>query len=147
MSNILIRAKAGVGHLQDQLDVIRPQLHFDKHPVSDINAADVLWSIGNVLVEVRARSRDYELTYMSSHDSDGLTKISTKNSIESKRVNNQRVILPSFGDNLYLNDCDSDGAMVDFDDDDISRGQVKRASSQIIQAQERKKIKDREKAA
>jgi hypothetical protein len=135
-----------VGHLQDQLDGIRSQFHFDKHLVSDTNLADVLWSIGNVLVEVRARIRDYELTRLSFHDNGTLTKVSTTDITETTRMNNQRVILPSFGDRLYLNDCGSDAGMAEMDDDEISRGQVKRASSQIIQAQERKKVKDREKA-
>jgi len=143
----MIRAKAGVGHLQDQLDVIRSQFHFDKHLVSDTNLADVLWSIGNVLVEIRARIRDLELTRLRLQENDLFTKSSNIDLPEIDRANNQRVILPSFGDSLYLNDNGADRALMDIDDDEISRGQVKRASSQMIQTQERKKIKEREKAS
>jgi hypothetical protein len=146
LSNLLIRAKAGVGHLQDQLDFIRPEFHVEKQPVLDANLADVLWSVGNILVEVRARIGDHKLHRLSAENMDHHQIKGSREKPEKIRKNNQRVVLPSYGDHLYLNDMGSDRGMCELEDDDISRGQVKRASSQIIQAQERKKVKDREKA-
>ena len=67
----------------------------------------------------------------------------SEDELKENRPYNQRINLPSINDDIFeYNDNYSDG-LGDIDEDELSRERVKKASCQIVQAQERKKLKSR----
>uniref|UniRef100_A0A7S4K5X8 ODAD1 central coiled coil region domain-containing protein n=1 Tax=Odontella aurita TaxID=265563 RepID=A0A7S4K5X8_9STRA len=144
----LINLKAGVKHLQDKVDNVSAELRTDtKVYLTDKTLADILWSAGDILVELVARIREQEITegvdlsskLLANDDVDGIYE----ENMQEQRPYNQRVILPSMDDDAFDNDSNYDDGYGDVDEEEISRDKVKKASSQIIQAQERKKARGR----
>ena len=132
-SSVLMSAKSGVKHLQQKIEFL------------DSNLASILWSTGNVMVEIMARIRDDEMVAL--HDIDGSnlpllgtnemnTSLEYETKLQGLRPFNQRISLPSARDNLFENDSSSE-VFNDVDEEELSRDRVKKASTQIIRAQKK----------
>ena len=144
--------------MQDKVETMRKKLKGESITLTDRSIGDVLWAAGDVLVEVVARIREQEI----SEEID-VTKLDGRPSMEllppfpqeyaldcveeeelqGSRPYNQRVIFPSVDDDFFDNESNYDDGYGDVDEDELSRDRVKKASSQIIQAQERKRIRAR----
>lgn len=146
-------------HIQDKVELVRVELNADPVPLTDTTLADALWSAGDILVELLARIRERELSDLHyKHDekntrpedqmtvddgTDYLNHIDEAEFINENRPYNQRVILPSAKDaDAFETNSYSDDVFDDLDGEELSRDIVKKASTQIIKAQERKKARE-----
>ena len=112
-SSVLMSAKSGVKHLQQKIIAIGQDTDVQKGEFLDSNLASILWSTGNVMVEIMARIRDDEMVAL--HDIDGSnlpllgtnemnTSLEYETKLQGLRPFNQRISLPSARDNLFEND-------------------------------------------
>ena len=144
--------------MQDKVETMRKKLKGESITLTDRSIGDVLWAAGDVLVEVVARIREQEISEgidvakLDGRPSMGLLPpfpqeydldCVEEEELQESRPYNQRVILPSVDDDLFDNESNYDDGYGDVDEDELSRDRVKKASSQIIQAQERKRIRAR----
>ena len=153
-SHLLISVKSGVRHLQNKVEVVSKELGIETAEYEESNPSASLWATGNVLIEVMARVREREMDELhhnfksddgSDHESTSKNLASTFGE-QSTRPFNQRVELPSAKDHDYYDhSSDDDHGIGDVDEEDLSRDRVKRASSQIMKAQERKKAREKAK--
>lgn len=170
--------KAGVKHLQDKLEPVRRDLNADKVALSDSSLPDVLWGVGDILVEILARIREREITgeihgnavfnsvrnYRSSSDEGDKddTEVDEEDkgggedeeeandegsqedqSLHVDRPYNQRIVLPSAKDDLYGTSDSFDDGYGDLDEEELSRERVKKASTSIVLAQQRRMARER----
>jgi hypothetical protein len=144
-SSVLMSAKSGVKHLQQKIIAIGQDTDVQKGEFLDSNLASILWSTGNVMVEIMARIRDDEMVAL--HDIDGSnlpllgtnemnTSLEYETKLQGLRPFNQRISLPSARDNLFENDSSSE-VFNDVDEEELSRDRVKKASTQLIRAQKK----------
>ena len=152
LSKVITAMKAGIGHLQDKLEVVRDEVGGKRHELGDDTVAEVLREcelcLNNVVRRIRAGDDDRKRAEMtgfslnsgvSSDKRDGgksggvgeeVTNMSTT------RPFNQRINLisdePEFAH-------DDGGGLPDMDDEELTRDKVKRASTQILQAVDRRK--------
>ena len=187
----LFGVKAGIKHLQDKLEPARRELNAGSRPAlpdaisssyysssssSSSNSAlpDVIWSIGDILVEIMARIREREITggidtcssaigsgsrpgLVGGGDEDGGHHQSTtsfasigttsagaeEETREEDRPFNQRIVLPSAKDDLYETNTSLDDGYGDLEEEELSRERVKKASTSIVLAVERQKVRER----
>lgn len=166
LSKLLIAMKAGIGHLQEKLESVREELQAKKLDLNDETVVEVLreseFCITNMLRRIRAsedtkkRDRMTSGTFQSSSAAEDWNNNSEymEDSVLSTRPYNQRI-------DLSLLDEDEDGYFSfeeeaggmggmgggDMDDDELTREKVKRASTQILQAVDRKKRKPKKASA
>jgi len=182
----LFSVKAGIKHLQDKLEPARRDLNAGSRPAlpdvissssssSSSNSAlpDVIWSIGDILVEIMARIREREITggidiaigcsrpgllLSGGGGGDGVgdgghqsttsfgsigTSAAEEETQEEDRPYNQRIILPSAKDDLFETNTSLDDGYGDLEEEELSRERVKKASTSIVLAVERQKARER----
>lgn len=156
----LFSTKAGVNHLLSKLEPICNDLNVDKEDLSKSSLTDVLWEVGDTLVEVLARIREREITMeisgtlaattIGSMGTKPGTSEGDENKIEDEeglleenRPFNQRILLPSAKDDLYENNESFDDAYGNLDEEELSRERVKKASTSLVHQMERE-MKKRE---
>lgn len=158
LSKVIIAIKAGVGHLQDKLEPLREELGGRRLELNDETVAEVLHEcelcMANLQRRIRAAEDDRRRARMttglitdnntSNAPGGGNSSLADEMSLNSSRPFNQRIDL-SFDDRDDGGDHGDDG-MADLDDEELTRDKVKRASSQILLAIDRKKRKPKKKA-
>ncbi len=144
LSKLITAMKAGIGHMQDKLEVVRDELGGKRHDMGDETVAEVLREselcLNNIIRRIRAgddeRKRS-EITGASKNKADTTeTKLDDQDTLSITRPYNQRINL-ALGeeDDVFIND----DAGPDLDDEELTRDKVKRASTQILQAVDRRK--------
>eukprot|EP01041_Mallomonas_annulata_P001525 gene1525-2935_t len=156
-----IAMKAGVGHLQEKLEVVRDEVGGRPIELTDDSIADVMREsevmLFNIIKRVKAGNDTLKKDLMmdlrdptSYSRPDSAVEVEVEdNELSSSRPYNQRIAL-SFdeyedtggGGGMYGHDGDD---MQDQDDEELSRDKVKRASKQITEAIDRKKRKPKKK--
>ena len=147
LSKLITAMKAGIGHMQDKLEAVREELGGKKHDIGDETVSEVLREselcLTNIIRRIRANDDDRkraELTgsAMLGGSPDKAAKDQgDEDDINASRPYNQRINL--------ANDDDDGDFMVDdvggpdMDDEELTRDKVKRASTQILQAVDRRK--------
>lgn len=150
LAKMLIAVKAGVKHLQDKLEGVREEVGGKQLQLTDETTVRVMSENEKMMIELLARIRiaadddslardgimEFESKDSSAKDGDEMELLRT-------RPYNQRIDLP-----LLDEDWDDEGALKDNDDllngeldDELTRDKVKKASSQILLAQDKRKIK------
>jgi len=149
LAKMLIAVKAGVKHLQDKLEGVREEVGGKQLQLTDETTVRVMSENEKMMVELLARIR------VAADDESMINNSATENTSEQKtndvdemellrtRPYNQRIDLP-----LLDEDWDDGGALKDNDDllngeldDELTRDKVKKASSQILIAQDKRKLK------
>ena len=148
LNKLITAMKAGIGHLQDKLEVIREEMGGKRHEIGDESVSEVLREselcLNNVIRRIRAGDDDRKRAEITGRqkplaDSESKTDLraTEEDELASSRPFNQRI-------NLALDDEDggvfmeqNDGP--DMDDEELTRDKVKRASTQILQAVDRRK--------
>jgi len=149
-----ISAKAGVKHLQDKLGNARGEVGVGAMQLSDSSLIDVLESSENVLQQLLERTKnanDESLLMQNSLDGEDNSRVPididtnpiddlSESEVQENRPYNQRVKLPTIGDDLYLEyDAITEDGLMEIDEDsDMERDRIKRSSFQILLAQDRK---------
>lgn len=160
LSKLIISMKAGVGHLQDKLETVREELGGQKFDLGDETVVEVLREcelcITNIIRRIKAGDEARKREKMTSAamdsstgDLNALEQMSLEESLSLSRPFNQRVDLGYNRDDLKELDLmfDHDDMGHGLEDDELTRDKVKRASSQILQAVDRKKRKPKKPAA
>ena len=145
MSSILMGAKSGVKHLQQSLSSIGQDIDIEKENFDDTDPSTILWSSGNILVEVMAKIRECEMDDLYDINTSGaIAQNESMNSsseyeveLQESRPFNQRIQLPSAKENLVDNESSSE-VFNDVNEDELCRERVKKASSSLIRAQLKK---------
>lgn len=155
----LVAMKAGVGHLQEKMEVVRDDVGGKKIELSDETVAEVLRECELALVAVskRIKAADEErkranlfssapkkqiAQQMHSPGADSDEDMNEEADLNASRPYNQRIPL-----SLYDDDGTADGrgaleeGSIEHDEDELTRDKVKRASQQILLAIDRKKRK------
>jgi hypothetical protein len=148
LSSIVITAKSGVKNLQEKLENIGKELNVEKIVFDESDPVSSVWSAGTILVELVARTRERDMSELleeKNSENDEIRSLEENNNSETIcRPFNQRVSLPSAKDGTLFDEFDDDDDNFgDIDDEELSRDRVKKASSQIIRAQKRKKAKEK----
>ena len=150
LSKVITAMKAGIGHLQDKLEVVREDVGGKKHELGDDTVAEVLREcelvLNNVVRRIRAGDDDRKRAEMtgfslssggaadkgkggssSSSSSSGpgeeITNMSTS------RPFNQRINLVSDEIEFAHDDNGGMGGLGDLDDEELTRDKVKRVLS------------------
>ena len=145
LSKILISMKAGVGHMQDKLETVREELGGRQLDLSDETVVDVLKESEIIISNLQRRIKAVEderkrLRMTGGLSTDSVASLSSsiadELNISSSRPFNQRI-------DLSLDDDYEFGAVDvgDGDDEELTRDKVKRASTSILLAVDRKKRK------
>jgi len=155
LSKLITAMKAGIGHMQEKLEAVREEVGGKRHDVGDDTVAEILREselcLNNIIRRIRAGDDDrkrLEMTGVGRGDAKGSSGQDDKSNntaaalddsnIATTRPYNQRI-------NLSLDDDEEDGffaddsGMPDMDDEELTRDRVKRASSLILQAADRRK--------
>lgn len=154
-SSILISVTAGVRHLQNKIDIVREEVGGGKVSFSEKAVVNVLKASGDVLIEVLSRirlkrNRAETTTERDSYDHHRITNdldvfdaldTLSEDEVQESRPFNQRVLLPSVRGDYFDNKSNMDDGFDELDEEEISRDRVKKNSSQIVHAQERKKTR------
>lgn len=144
-------AKSGIRHLQQKMVTIGHDINDNSEKKgTESDPTSILWSIGDVIVELMARIREEEMNNIHDIDAEDLpdeplpeTSFEYEIKLQGSRPFNQRIKLPSAKDNLFENDSISETFNDVIDDDEISRDRVKKKASQVIRAQNKLgKVKD-----
>jgi hypothetical protein len=158
----LIAMKAGVGHLQEKLEVVRDDVGGKRIELSDETVAEVLreCELGLVALSKRIKAGEEEkkrsnlfaiapaATYGYADEDRDLDE---EAELAASRPYNQRIAL-----SLYDDDDGDDGggnmggeepSLDQHDEDELTRDKVKRASQQILLAIDRKKRKPKKRGA
>jgi len=154
LSKVIIAIKAGVGHLQDKLEPLREELGGRRLDLNDETVAEVLHEcelcLANLQRRIRAAEDDRRRARMTTGlitdngqaSGGGANTLADEINLNSSRPFNQRI-------DLSFDDADDGGDhaddMGDMDDEELTRDKVKRASSQILLAIDRKKRKPKKK--
>lgn len=167
LSKIIISMKAGVGHMQDKLESFREEINGRHFTISDETVTDVLRECENCFSQLNKRIKAAEdeakrahitdAKIMSSGGADSRPGTSLANDIEETagkmntlRPFNQRIELNGDRDESLLQMLgayDDDNSIDALDDEELTRDKVKRASSQILQAMDKKKKRPKKKNA
>ena len=147
LSSTIITVKSGIKNLQDRLESIGQELDLENITFDESDPLSSLWSVGTILVELMARIRERDMGELIE-DTSGGDEIDylkgEENPKKDQRLFNQRVSLPSARDgNLFDQFNEDDVSFGDIEDEELSRDRVKKASSQIIKAQKRKKAREK----
>jgi hypothetical protein len=142
LTRMVIAVKAGVKHLQDKLDGVREELGGRHIQLTDATTFRVMAENEIIMAELMARIR--VATDNESSITNGAARSTDVHEIDLLRARpyNQRIDLP-----LLDEEWDRDGLLKDNDDfkgevdDELTREKVKKASSQILIAQDKRKQK------
>lgn len=159
----LVAMKAGVGHLQEKMEVVRDDVGGKKIDLSDETVAEVLRECELAMVALQKRIRAGEeekkraslfaisAAPISSPGGNSDTEMDEELELSATRPYNQRIALSLYDDE----DGDGDGggmmggdepSLDQHDEDELTRDKVKRASQQILLAIDRKKRKPKKRA-
>eukprot|EP00605_Chrysophyceae_sp_TOSAG23-4_P000005 GSChrysophyteH1.ASY1.ANO1.5.1 assembled CDS len=114
LCKLITAMKAGIGHLQDKLEVVREEMGGKRHDMGDETVAEVLREAELCLNNVRKRA---EITG---------TQPNLADTTETKLSDDEDGFQPDEGG-------------PDLDDEELTRDKIKRASTQILQAVDRRK--------
>lgn len=157
--------KAGIKHLQDKVENIREDVGGNKTDIEDATVVEVLRESEETLVALYSRCRSQQMEEAailgdassranSSLQGDGsslgpgsLTKQQTirgsdniatlaESEVNENRPYNQRITLPNAGEDTF--EKFEEDHLGDLDEEELTRDKVKKASSQILTAQDRK---------
>jgi coiled-coil domain-containing protein 151 len=144
-NKMVIAMKAGVGHLVDKLEPIRDEVGGKKIELSDETVAEVLREcelcLSNLVRRIRAGEDEKKKAKMTSfgkttQELEEADALQAELELNQSRPFNQRIDL-SLDDEDRL-DFLPDDAAPEMDDEELTRDKVKRASTQILQAVDRK---------
>jgi hypothetical protein len=159
LNKVILAMKAGVGHLQDKLEVVREELNGRRIELGDETVAEVLRECESVLSNVLRRLKAGETEIRRAKITGAMSMSASIGSLDSPgapgstieetmlsatRPYNQRIDLTLeeddddiFGDDSAVIGDDKDG--------ELSRDEIKRASAQLLQIEARKKRKPKKK--
>ena len=156
---VVISIKAGVEHLRDKFTTLPEEFEVEDSVIVEDALPDVIRSSGDVLVDVHTKTKDNELQmHLEIQDSKfvELKRSALRGgSLQSRRPKshgitegrpfNQRIPLPSAKEiSAFDHDSDAEAGFGDIDaEEEISRDGVKKASSNIIATEERRKLRSR----
>ena len=158
-STALVSVKAGIKHLQDKIENAREDVGGAKSELQDDTIVHVLRESEDTLLTLfnRVKANQAEEQAISGappslhkqatiHGVQAIDHLD-ENELQENRPYNRRINLPNAGDEL-LEDAHEDN-LGDLDEEELTRDKVKKASSQILVAQDRKnkKIRKGKKAA
>ncbi|KAL7547181.1 hypothetical protein ACHAWF_010501 [Thalassiosira exigua] len=156
MAFVVVSIKAGVEHLRDKFTGLVDDFEVDGGGLTEETLPEAIRSSGDILVDVHTKTRDDELQmHLMYQDSklSGLERSASR--LQSRRPMshgapegrpfNQRISLPSAKEiSAFDHDSDVDTGFGDIDaEEEISRDGVKKASSNIIATEERRKLRSR----
>ncbi|KAL7538971.1 hypothetical protein ACHAXR_008922 [Thalassiosira sp. AJA248-18] len=153
---VMVSIKAGVEHLRDKFTSL-PTNEFElEGDVREDTLPDVIRSSGDLLVDVHTKTKDSELQMHLTIQDSKLTELKRSASrVQNRRPMshgategipfNQRISLPSAKEiSAFDHDSDAETGFGDIDaEEEISRDGVKKASSNIIATEERRKLRSR----
>jgi len=157
----LISVKAGIKHLQDKMEVARDDVGGDKSDLTDESIVTVLRESEDTLLtlfnRVKASSAQESaiseaapgvITPLGEHKplarqqtingSDAVDRLDEAE-LRENRPFNQRINLPNAGEENFEQEMDEN--LGDLDEEELTRDRVKKASSQILIAQDRRNKK------
>mmetsp|Transcript_17931 Transcript_17931/g.39090 ORF Transcript_17931/g.39090 Transcript_17931/m.39090 type:complete len:561 (-) Transcript_17931:406-2088(-) len=158
---VMVSIKAGVEHLRDKFTSLSPDFEIE-HAVAidDTILPEVIRSSGDILVDVHTKTKDSEIQMHLMIQDSRFTELRRSASrggnlqsrrpmshglvTESVRPFNQRISLPSAKEiSAFDHESDADIGFGDIDhaEEEISRDGVKKASSNIIATEERRKLR------
>ena len=147
-NKMVIAMKAGVGHLVDKIETVREEVGGKKIELSDETVAEVLREcelcLSNLVRRIRAGEDERKKAMMTSFTRTGGSSVEEEDAdaaaaeieLNQSRPFNQRIDL-SLDDDERLEFIGDDGAP-ELEDEELTRDKVKRASTQILQAVDRK---------
>jgi hypothetical protein len=157
MAFLVISIKAGVGHLTEIFTILpRDEFEIGQEALEEHRLPDIIRSSANILVDVKTKTKDVELQmHLDVQDSKftELTRASreilqnrrpmTHGAADGRPLLNQTIALrPTKGLSALLNYDESETDFGGFDAaEEISRDGVKKASSNIIAVEERRKLR------
>lgn len=150
-SKMLLSVSTGVRHLQNKTECISNEIGNDaKVYFSEKTLVDVLRASGDVLKEVLSRIKRFEYTNKTYKDINSFENYSlidvletlNEDEVQVNRPFNQRVVLPSTKGDALDDTSDFRDSFDELDEEELSRDRVKKNSTQILQAQERKKRRE-----
>ena len=143
LAKILINAKAGVDHLSEKLETVRG----DRRPIqiNDETLVEVMYQCETILQDVQSKVRRiqeergiYVTKKIEDKPDDG-----TDAAVMRARPFNQRISLPD-SDGLTMMDEDGDEEVgEDIEEEELTRDKIKKASSQLTTAHDRRLKKQR----
>jgi hypothetical protein len=130
-----------VKHLQERVEKSTKHLSIDLDASEGTDLGTILWSTGNVLVELNARIREEEMNRLHDMDIEEVEMNSFEDAISFPIPFNQRILLPSArGGNS--DDENSIETFIDAEDDEWNREKVKKSSSYILRIEKKKQSKE-----
>lgn len=151
-NKMVIAMKAGVGHLVDKIETVREEVGGKKIELSDETVAEVLREcelcLSNLVRRIRAGEDERKKAMMTSFsrttaEEEDADAVQAELELSQSRPFNQRIDL-SLDDDERLEFLGEDHAP-DMEDEELTRDKVKRASTQILQAVDRKLRKPKKK--
>lgn len=160
MAFVTVSIKAGVEHLQDQFSSILGGFETDRIVVVEDTLPAVIRSSGDILADVHSKTKESELAMHLMIQDSKFTELKRSASrggnlqnrrpmshgVTEGRPFNQRISLPSAKEiSVFDHDSDADIGFGDIDhaEEEVSRDGVKKASSNIIAIEERRKLRSR----
>ena len=156
---VIVSIKAGVEHLREKLGSLPDEFDVEHVIITENTLPDVIRSSGDMLVEVHTRTKENELKMhliiqdskftklrrSASHGRNFQTRRPLTSGVTEDRPFNQRISLPSAKEmSAFDPESDAETGFGDVDvEEEISRDGVKKASSNIIATEERKKLRSR----
>ncbi len=145
LCKLITAMKAGIGHLQDKLEVVREEMGGKRHDIGDETVAEVLREcelcLNNAIRRIRAGDDERKRAEITGANKNNNladtqeTKINDQDELAISRPYNQRINLALEEEEGFL----PEDAGPDMDDEELTRDKVKRASTQILQAVDRRK--------
>ena len=155
LSKVLISVKAGVKHIQDKLEGLREEVNGQRIELTDETVVNVLYENEKVLLELLARikaSKDEDAIVAGVAKKAGLDddeaaadapaaagSLVDDDEIMQARPFNQRIDLPLSEEEEFGDGPMKDDGLPDVDEEELTRDKVKKASTQIMLAQDKKK--------
>jgi coiled-coil domain-containing protein 151 len=144
LAKILINAKAGVDHLSEKLESVRG----DRRPIqmNDETIVEVMYQCETILQDIQARCRRIQEergVYVEETIEDRPDDVAD-DAVMRARPFNQRISLPD-GDGLAVleEEGDEELGQEDIEEEELTRDKIKKASSQLTTAHDRRMKKQR----
>jgi len=154
IESTLISLKAGVKHLLDTVNLVVVEMEQDSLFLTDDNFQDILLQAGEVLESIMTKtetddiSNADDISFLSNLRGSGFSfDVNTDNlhaeELLASRPYNQRVHLPSTKREEFQQVQAYDEGLGPMDEEEFSRDRIKKNSSQLIWAMERRKAKEK----
>mmetsp|Transcript_46182 Transcript_46182/g.97020 ORF Transcript_46182/g.97020 Transcript_46182/m.97020 type:complete len:556 (-) Transcript_46182:33-1700(-) len=153
---VVVSVKAGIEHLRDKLTCLPDEFEVDHGDIIEDNLPDIIRSSGDILVDAHTKTNENELQMHLNIQDSKLKELKRSASrlqdrrpmshgATEERPFNQRIPLPSAKEiSVFDHDSDAETGRGDIDaEEEISRDGVKKASSNIIAIEERRKLRSR----